>query len=59
MAQNLSGRFQLNEQARAQLGRAEYHVVDAIARRRNTRLERELRDQDERRAAMRKALGWA
>ena len=47
MAQNLSGRFQLNEQARAQLGRAEYHVVDAIARRRNTRLERELRDQDE------------
>jgi hypothetical protein len=59
MAQKLSGRFQLNEQARAQLVRAECHVVDAIARRRNTRLERELRDQDERRAAMRKALGWA
>jgi len=59
MAQNLSGRFQLNEHARAQLGRAECHVVDAIARRRNTRLERELRDQDERRAALRKALGWA
>jgi hypothetical protein len=58
MAQKLSGRFQLNEQSRAQLGRAECHVVDAIARRRNTRLERELRDQDERRAALRKALGW-
>lgn len=59
MAQKLSGRFQLNEQARAQLRRAECHVIDAIARRRNTRLERELRDQDERRVAMRKALGWA
>ena len=58
MAQKLSGRFQLNEQYRAQLGRDECHVVDAIARRRNTRLERELRDQDERRAALRKALGW-
>lgn len=59
MAQKLSGRFQLNEQARAQLCRAECHVIDAIARRRNTRLERELRDQDERRVALRKALGWA